>query len=44
MKGHAVALREPQLQGMRVKRALGYLLALAGLVWVFHDIQPRQLV
>ncbi len=28
----------------RGKRALGYLFALACLVWVFHDIHPRQLL
>jgi uncharacterized protein (TIRG00374 family) len=44
MNAHAIALPKPQPQGLRVKRALGYLLALAGLVWVFHDIQPRQLL
>ena len=44
MNAHAIALPEPQSQGLRLKRALGYLLALAGLVWVFHDIQPRQLL
>lgn len=44
MNAHAIALPEPQPQGLRAKRALGYLLAVAGLVWVFHDIQPRQLL
>ncbi len=44
MNAHAIALPEPQFQGLRVKRAIGYLLAFAGLVWVFYDIRPRQLL
>jgi uncharacterized protein (TIRG00374 family) len=44
MNAHAIALPEPQSQGFSVKRALGCLLALAGLVWVFHDIQLHQLL
>ena len=44
MNAHAIALPEPQSKGLPVKRALGYLLALAGLVWVFHDIQSRHLL
>lgn len=30
--------------GARLKRLLGYLFALACLVWVFHDIHPRRLL
>jgi uncharacterized protein (TIRG00374 family) len=44
MNAHAIALPEPQSKGLPVKRALGYLLALASLVWVFHDIQLHQLL
>lgn len=40
----AACPREAQLLASLPKRALSYLLALAGLVWVFHDLQLRQLV
>jgi uncharacterized protein (TIRG00374 family) len=41
---NALALPEPRSQASWLKRAFGCLLALAGLVWVFHDIRPRQLL
>lgn len=34
----------PEIRSARAKRLFGYLFALACLVWVFHDIQPRQLL
>jgi uncharacterized protein (TIRG00374 family) len=34
----------PEIRSARAKRAIGYIFALACLFWVFHDIQPRQLL
>lgn len=41
---HAIALPEPRSHTSWPNRVLGYLLAFAGLVWVFHDIRPHQLL
>lgn len=44
MNATALRLAEPHLPVSLLKRAIGYLLAIAGLLWVFHDLQLRQLV
>ena len=44
IRAAALCPREAQLRVSLPKRALGYLFALAGLFWVFHDLHPRQLV
>lgn len=44
MNTDAVPLREARPCAWPLKRWLGYLFALGGLLWVFHDVHPRQLL
>ena len=44
MNATVLRLGEPHLRVSWLERAFGYLLAFAGLLWVFHDLQPSQLL
>src|SRR5689334_23361905 len=44
MNSSVGAMLEQNLRSSRLKQALAYAFALACLVWVFHDVRPRQLL
>jgi glycosyltransferase 2 family protein len=44
MNSSAVAMPEQDLRTSRLKQALAYAFAAACLVWVFHDVHPRELL
>jgi glycosyltransferase 2 family protein len=44
MNSSAGAMPEQDLRPYRLKQALAYALVAACLVWVFHDVHPRQLL
>jgi glycosyltransferase 2 family protein len=44
MNSSAGAMPEQDLRPSRLKQALAYAFAAACLVWVFHDVHPRQLL
>jgi len=44
MNSSVGAMLEQNLRSSRLKQALAYAFAVACLVWVFHDVRPRQLL